>query len=78
MDLPKATVRAWLSGTSPGICPLQARVLILDLELPQGHNILPACVFLQLTPSRVVGWGVGLGPKNSTVMDGSHTGTGSA
>ena len=42
-DLPKAHSKGMAKwGLGPRDLPTQARVLTLDLELPQGHNILPA------------------------------------
>lgn len=73
-DVPKANSKGlakWALG--PRDLPTQASVSILDPELPQGHIILPAGASANPPSSR---WG--LGPKNNTMMDGSHTGTGSA
>ena len=75
-DLPKAHSKGMAKwGLGPRDLPTQASVLILDLKLPQTHSILPAGASENSPSSRV---GVGLGPKNSTMMDGSHPGTGSA
>lgn len=61
-DLPKAHSKGMAKwGLGPRDLPTQARVLTLDLELPQGHNILPARASANSASSRVVGWGVGWG-----------------
>lgn len=62
-DLPKAHSKGMAKwGLGPRDLPTQARVLILDLELPQGHNILSACASANSPSSRVVGVGGGAGP----------------